>query len=85
MEYTTVKNLSWNREHNAIDCLVNFVALGEVNFHATPWDTVAYGVEIYNRCIAGEFGEITEYEKMSAEYPVEVIQNTTPTEGAQTL
>ena len=30
-------------------------------FGATPFDTMSYGVELYNRALSGEFGEIAPY------------------------
>ena len=64
MRYTEVKNLKWaNAEHTAIDCEVNFTDLPEeyLPFTATPNDSMPHGVEIYNRCAAGEFGAIAEF------------------------
>lgn len=64
MEYTEVKNLKWaNAEQTLIDCEVNFTALAEefLPFTASPNDSMPHGVEIYNRCIAGDFGAIAPY------------------------
>lgn len=33
----------------------------EMPFGATPYDSMPYGVELYNRAIAGEFGPIADY------------------------
>ena len=58
---------------------VKFAEFEEVMpFGATPHDTMPYGVELYNRAVAGEFGEIAPYDG-----PENAIQPTT--EGAQTL
>ena len=46
----------------------------ELPFGATPRDPMPYGVELYNRAVAGEFGEIA---------PPDMPQPTT--EGAQVL
>ena len=42
--------------------MVFFTRLGEeVPFTASPVDIVAHGREIFERCAAGEFGEVAEY------------------------
>ena len=46
-------------------------------FGATPYDPMPYGVELYNRAIAGEFGAIAPYTGPELEQPT--------TQGAQTL
>lgn len=61
MNYTTVTNLQWSKNGDAINCVVNFESLGEVPFAARPDDNYAHGREIYARCVAGEFGPIGEY------------------------
>lgn len=33
----------------------------EMPFGATPFDSMPYGVDLYNRAIAGEFGNIVDY------------------------
>lgn len=61
MEYTTVKTPVWaNQEKTLIDCVVYFTKLGEVPFTASPND-LPHSVEIFNRCVAGEFGQIGEF------------------------
>jgi hypothetical protein len=41
---------------------VKFAEFDEIiPFGATPYDPHAYGVELYNRALAGEFGEIEPY------------------------
>lgn len=60
MNYTTVENPSWNRDGTMIDCVVDFVGLGKLPFSASPND-LPHGVEIYNRCVAGDFGPIADY------------------------
>jgi hypothetical protein len=62
--YTQVKNPSWaDIEHTIIDCEVNFNHLPDefVPFAANPNDVMEYSVDIFTRCLAGEFGEIAEY------------------------
>jgi hypothetical protein len=62
--YTEVKNPKWsNVEHTRVDCEVNFTHLPMkfVPFTADPSDVMEYSADIFNRCIAGEFGPITEH------------------------
>jgi hypothetical protein len=52
----------------------------EMPFTATSFDTMPYGVDLFNRAKAGEFGEIGAY------VPVPVATEPQPTtQGAQTL
>ena len=45
IEFSEAKWTPWG----TIDCLVTFDATGEViPFHATPWDDIDYGVELFN-------------------------------------
>lgn len=45
-----------------IDLAVKFVEFAEeMHFGATPYDPMPYGVELYNRAVAGEFGPIAPY------------------------
>ena len=85
IKYTSVTNPTWNLEHNAIDCMVVFEHLGTepVTFHATPWDDMAHGVEIYNRCVAGDFGVVADYVVPEWAKPVPAPEG--QTEGTQTL
>jgi len=62
MEYTSVKNPKWtSSEKTSIKCIVNFENIGEVPFAAAPDDQYEHTTEIFNRCVAGEFGPIAEY------------------------
>lgn len=70
MHYTTVENLVWNRDGTMIDCVVNFARIGPVPFSASPNDA-PHSVEIYNRCVAGEFGPIAAYAPKPDEGPQE--------------
>ena len=46
-------------EGNCISLMVKFAEFNEeVPFGATPHDPMPYGVELFNRAKAGEFGEI---------------------------
>lgn len=88
MNYTTVENPVWTRDGEAIDCIVDFERIGKIPFTARPTD-LPHCVEIYNRCVAGEFGPIAEYVPEPDEGPQpipEIAPNQPPTvEGAQTL
>lgn len=87
MNYTTVENPTWTRNGDMIDCVVDFAGIGKVPFSASPND-LPHGVEIYNRCIAGEFGPIADYipqpdegPQEPSELPLEMqIPSTTPGE-----
>lgn len=61
MNYSTVTDLRWNKEHTAITCTVVFDSLGPVPFAAIEYDNTQHGREIYARCVAGDFGPIAEY------------------------
>lgn len=63
----TVAGLRWaDAEHTRINMTVLFEELAEqygpVPFTACPNDTEAHGRELFERAVAGEFGEIAEYE-----------------------
>lgn len=49
-------------------------------FGATPYDPMPYGVELYNRALAGEFGPITPFVSTSV-----AGTNQPRTTGSQTL
>jgi hypothetical protein len=66
MNYSSVTNPTWaNAEHSLITCNVNFDAIGDeseaIPFTASPNDVEAHGREIYQRCVAGEFGPVAAY------------------------
>lgn len=64
MNYSSVTSPTWaNAEHSLIRCDVNFDAFGGevVPFAASPNDVEAHGREIFERCVAGEFGPIGAY------------------------
>lgn len=68
-----------NAEGTSITLQVKFEEFAEVlPFAATSYDPMPYGVELYNRAIAGEFGPIEPYVA-----PPEPVQP--QTQGAQTL
>jgi hypothetical protein len=76
----TASNPCWNDANKtSIQLTVKFTEFEEIlPFTATPNDSMPYGVELYNRAVAGEFGEVAPYVA-----PPEVTQPTT--QGAQTL
>jgi len=52
-----------NLEKNAIDLIVKFDEFEEeLPFTATPYDEMSYGVDLYNRALSGEFGQIEEFD-----------------------
>jgi hypothetical protein len=62
-----------------VSLLVKFAEFAEeLPFGATPHDPMPYGVELYNRAIAGEFGPIAPFVAPPA-------QDQPLTQGAQTL
>jgi len=76
------KDPFWNSADGEQICLtVKFEEFqGEIPFTATSFDTMPYGVDLYNRARAGEFGVVGAY------VPVPVPTEPQPTTtGAQTL
>ena len=65
MKYTQVKNPVWgNPEHTQINCEVDFDDLKEefVPFTADPTDPYnPASKEIFDACVAGEYGSVAEY------------------------
>lgn len=60
----SARNPQWaNTAQTAINLEVDFDELDEqyVPFTATSYDSMDYGVDIYNRAVAGEFGEIADF------------------------
>jgi hypothetical protein len=70
-----------NAEGTCISLQVKFAEFDEaMPFGATPFDPMPYGVELFNRAVAGEFGAIGAYT------PAPIPAETQPTtQGAQTL
>jgi hypothetical protein len=69
-----------NAEGTCIMLQVKFEEFAEVlPFGATPHDPMPYGVELYNRAVAGEFGSVEPFPVVVATEPQPV------TEGSQTL
>ncbi len=63
LPYSSVSNPQWmNAEYSYIICYVKFDHLTEVApFGAVPNDCTAHGIEIFNRCASGEFGDVAEF------------------------
>lgn len=76
----SVRNPQWaNRDKTLVNLEVDFDELDEeyVQFTADPNDTMAYGVDLYNRAIAGEFGEIADWtppDNFTAEQSMEALR-----------
>ena len=62
MNYSNVTNIKWaNAEHTVIDCVVDFDEHGPSPFGAVASGDLAHTHEIFERCVAGDFGPIAEY------------------------
>ena len=76
----SVRNPVWaNYSKTLVNLEVDFAELDEeyVEFTADPNDTMEYGVDLYNRAIAGEFGEIADWpapQNLSAEQSMEALR-----------
>ena len=81
MEYTSVTNPSWvNAEHSEINCNVDFVGVGIVPFTANPLDTSnSSSKQIFDECVAGDYGTIAEYVPPPPYVPTAEINKTTAT------
>ena len=59
-----------NSEGTSILLTVKWQELNEdMPFAATSYDTMAHGVDLYNRAKAGEFGEVAHYVAQVATQP----------------
>lgn len=64
--YTQVKNPKWaNEQHSKIDCEVMFNHFPDewIPFTTSQNDVMPYSKEIFNKCVAGEYGEIEPYSQ----------------------
>jgi hypothetical protein len=63
MTYSNPHTPVWgNAAHTIINLMVTFEWLSEeVEFTAAPYDVEAYGRELFQRALDGDFGEIAEY------------------------
>ena len=75
------QNPRWgNAEHTLVIIETKWQHLeseGYLEFGASPEDVEAHGVDLYNRCVNGEFGTIAEY--VAPPEPEPVVEET-PTE-----
>lgn len=64
-----VKNPAYSSaDGQTIDLQVKFVEFAEeMGFGATPFDPMPYGVELYNRALAGDYGPIAPYVPLPEE------------------
>lgn len=63
-----------NEQNTRIDLQVKFAQFNEVlPFTATPDDPMPYGIVLYNRAVAGEFGTIAPYVPPQVIVPPESI------------
>jgi len=57
-----------SEDHQTIGLTVKFYEFAEeMGFGATPFDPMPYGIDLYNRAVAGEFGPIAPYVPPSPE------------------
>ena len=69
-----------SEDGQTIDLIVKFYEFNEeLPFGATPYDPMPYGVDLYNRAVAGEFGPIAPY------VPDVPVENQPLTSGTQTI
>jgi hypothetical protein len=64
LNLTSLADPVWSNEnHTAINCVVTFAEYGETSmpFTADKDDCEVHGVDIFNRLVAGEFGDIGAY------------------------
>ena len=71
-----VRNPKWiNAEHTLLNCEVDFDELDEeyVEFTANPNDIEEHGKQIYADCVAGNYGEIEEFDVAAFEAQQQAI------------
>jgi hypothetical protein len=56
-----------NPDHTGAIALTGIIGEQKLIFYASPLDPMEYGRKIYARVIAGEYGEILEYEPEKVE------------------
>lgn len=68
LKFSKASQPSWvDVAQTGISLRVTFEGLGELPFTATPDDGEAHGREIFQRAVAGEFGDIAPHEPPSNE------------------
>lgn len=51
------------QDKSTINVMVKFVEFDkELPFHATPYDEMEYGRDLYHRCMAGEVGPVADWQ-----------------------
>ena len=66
--FTEVRNPKWlNPEHTRLNCEVNFSHLPEdwVLFTAVPSGDLKHTHEIFEKCVAGEFGDVVQVDQIN--------------------
>jgi hypothetical protein len=83
----SASNPIWNdAQQETIHLDVKFVEFNEIMpFTATSYDEMPYGVELFNRAKAGEFGEIKPYEQHPAVANLTPAQDQPNTNGTQNI
>lgn len=74
MNYKQIRNPQWaNKEHTVINCEVDFDDLIEefVPFSATVTDNYPHVVDIFQKCVNGDFGTIQEYVEPTIPEPTQ--------------
>lgn len=62
MQYHSVTAPAWaDPDQTQLNCAVDFVGIGPVNFTASEDDSEAHSREIFARAVAGDFGEVQAY------------------------
>lgn len=63
LTFISASNPEWvSSDHIGINLIVKFEEIGEVPFHAMENDSEIFGQDLYRRAVAGEFGEIKEFQ-----------------------
>ena len=71
MNYINVKNPAYADQSGLIiDCVIVLDDDSEIPFAAASDDCTDYGVEIYNKCVNGDYGAVSEYIP-----PVAIVPN----------
>lgn len=69
-EYSDVKEAAWaDSQKKSINCSVKFIWMDDyVPFTASLSDSQQYGMEIFNECTSGQWGDIAEYIAPAIDY-----------------
>lgn len=82
-----VKSPKWaDEQHSMFECIVKFEEFAdEMPFGCNSTDVYEHTKEVWNRALAGEFGEISEYVPPAVDKNGNATQPQPTTDGAQTL